>query len=161
MKWAQIGYARYRSKTWPPNTTVHFKRYAETRAGPQAADYDFHTDSSPSAGTHEYKCYLMSSLFGTWKYEYDGLPFYTFTNSGWKNVTGTHYQWVAEIWNKEDQMVGTTDAKCDFTECQYSVNWGTFQNASIATEDLYTSDASEWGIERVSATAFNVWDKNP
>ena len=58
-------------------------------------------------------------------------------------------------------MVGTSSAKCNFTDCQYSTNWGTFQSASIGTGDLHTDDSSEWGIERVSSTAFNVWDKNP
>lgn len=161
MKWAQIGYVRYRSKSGPQTTTVYYKRYTETKAGPLGADYEFHIDTPPASGTHEYKCYLISSLFGTWKYEYDGLPWWQFTRNGWKNVTGTHYQWSAEIWNKEDQMVGTATAKCDFTDCKYSLNWGTFQNANITSGDLYTSDPSEWGIERVSATAFNVWDKNP
>lgn len=159
-KWAQMGYLRYRSKTGG-SSTVYYKRYAETKAGPAPADYDMHLDSPPSSGTHEYKCYLISSLFGTWKYDYDGLPWYQFTHNGWRNVTGTKYQWVAEIYNKEDQMVGTASAKCDFTECKYSLNWGAFQNANIGTGDLHTDDASQWGIERVSATAFNVWDKNP
>lgn len=159
-KWAQLGYLRYRSKTGG-SSTVYFKRYAETKAGPNPADYDIYLDTPPGTGTHEYKCYLMSSLFGTWKFEYDGLPWYQYTHNGWKNVTGTYYQWVAEIYNKEDQMVGTASAKCDFTECAYSLNWGTFQDANIGAGDLHTDDASEWGIERVSATAFNVWDKNP
>lgn len=160
VKWAQCGYVRYRAATGQ-SSTVYFKRYAETRAGPNPADYDIHLDTAPATGAFEYKCYLTSSLFGTWNYEYDGLPWYQYTHNGWRNVTGTHYQWQGEIDNKEDQMVGTSTAKCDFTECQYSVNWGAFQNANITTGDLHTDDASEWGIERVSATAFNVWDKNP
>ena len=131
------------------------------RAGPQDADYQLFLDTPPGGGIHEYKCYLLSSLFGTWKYEYDGLPWHQFTHNGWRNVTGTNYQWITEIHNKEDQMVGTATAKCNYTDCQYSVSWGTFQNANIATGDLHTDDAAEWGIERVSATAFNVWDKQP
>jgi len=66
-----------------------------------------------------------------------------------------------EIDNKEDQMPGTASAKCNFTECMYALNWGSFQNANIRQRDLYTDDPNEWGIERVSATAFNIWDKNP
>lgn len=160
VKWGQVGYVRERARTGP-TTTVLYRRYAETKAGPAPADYDFHPGPTPEAGTHEYKCYLISSLFGTWKYDYDGLPWYQFTHNGWRNVTGTRYDYSAEIWNKEDQMVGTASAKCNFTECKYAVNWGAFQNASIATGDLHTDDAAEWGIERVSSTAFNIWDKNP
>lgn len=160
VKWAQLGYARYRARTGP-STTVFYKRYAETKWGPGGNDVDFHTDTPPSAGAHEYKCYLISSLFGTWKYDYDGLPWYQFTHSNWVNVTGTHYSYETEIFNKEDQMVGTATAKCNYTECKYSVNWGAFQNANITTGDLHTDDPTEWGIERVSSTAINVWDIIP
>ena len=55
-------------------------------------------------------------------------------------------------------MVGTATAKCNYTECKYIVSWGAFQNANIAVGDLYTDDPAQWGIERVSSTAFNVWD---
>jgi hypothetical protein len=157
-KWGQIGYARDREEGSP---AILVRRYAETKWGTGANDIDLFVESGVPSGTHEYKCYLLSRLFGTWKYEFDQLPFHTFTNDGWKNVTGTHYQWAGEIFNKEDQMVGTAAAKCNFTECQYSLNWGTFQNANIAQGDLHTDDSAEWGIERVSSTAFNVWDKNP
>jgi|GEM_PF-2103711 len=158
-KWGQMGYARDRIGV---STTVLVRRYAETRWGSGPFDFEiFFQDGIPS-GTHEYKCYLMSPLFGIWKYEYDGTSFHTTDNfPGWRNVTGTCYHWSTEIANKEDQMVGTTAAKCNFTECQYSASWGAFQNANITAIDLYTDDASAWGIERVSATAFNVWDKNP
>jgi hypothetical protein len=156
--WAQMGYRRLRSTG---STTILLHRYAETRWGSGVGEKDYFTETGVPSGTHEYKCYLLSSLFGTWKYEYDGLPFHTFTHNNWRNVTGTHYQYETEIFNKEDQMVGTAAAKCNYTECKYSVNWGTFQNANITSGDLHTDDPSEWGIERVSSTAFNVWDKNP
>jgi hypothetical protein len=160
VKWAQMGYVRYRPRG---STAVFFRYYAETKAGPNpATDYELYlSDEPPSEGTHEYKCYLISSLFGTWQYEYDGLWWHTYTHNGWNNETGTHYQWEAEILNKEDQMVGTPTAKCDFTQCQYAIYWGGFEDADIAVGDLHTDDPNEWGIERTSATGFNVWDKNP
>lgn len=157
-KWAQIGYTRERS---PGTTTVHRRRYAETKYGTGPLDVDIHLENNVPSGTHEYKCYLVSSLLGVWRYEYDGLPFHVFGHSGWRGVTGTHYQWDSEIFNKEDQLVGTSSAKCNFTECKYALNWGAFQNADIATGDLHTDDPIQWGIERVSATAINVWDKIP
>jgi hypothetical protein len=58
-------------------------------------------------------------------------------------------------------MVGTSSAKCDITDCQVSLNWTSFQSANILATDVKTSNANEWGIERVSATALNVWDKVP
>jgi hypothetical protein len=158
VKWAQTGYERRRDQGW---TTILFRRYAETKAGPAFDDYDFHTDEAPSAGTQRYKCYLISSLFGTWRYEYDGLLWWQFTRDGWKNVTGTDYQWEAEILSRQDQMVGTASEKCHFTECAYATIWGAFEDANISTGDLHTDDPNEWGIERTNATGFNVWDKHP
>ncbi|HUU82302.1 MAG TPA: hypothetical protein VM243_02255 [Phycisphaerae bacterium] len=158
-KWAQIGYGRYRLAG---ATTVYFRRYAEVQAGPNdTTDYViFHEDGVPT-GVHKYKCFLLSSLFGTWNFEYDDTPFFTWTHSGWKNVTGTDCQWAGEIFNKEDQMLGTAAAKCNFTDCQFSLNWGAFQNANIAEGEVTTDDPNEWGIERIGATAFDIWDINP
>ncbi len=159
VKWAQTGYSRRRLLN---STTVYVRRYAETRAGSNPAEYDlYYSDDPPGDGQHEYKCYLISSLFGTWRYEYDGILWHQWTHNGWKNETGTHYQWSGEIWHKENQMVGTADAKCDFTACQYASSYGVFQDADIAIGDLHTDDPNEWGIERTGATAFNIWDKKP
>lgn len=108
---------------------------------------------------HEYRCFLNSSLLGTWTYEIDAAPFRTFTHNGWQNVTGTHYHWAAEILNEQDQMVGTSSAKCNITECQVSLDWTAFQNANILATDLKTNNGDKWGIERVNATAINIWDK--
>lgn len=159
-KWGQIGYSRRRLRD---STTILVRWYAETKAGPDpTADYNIrYSDDPPSEGTHEYKCYLISSLFGTWRYEYDETLWYQWTHNGWKNETATDCQWSAEIWHKQNQMVGTPAAKCDFTECGYATNWGAFQDADIADGDLHTDDPNEWGIERTSGTAFNVWDKKP
>jgi len=58
-------------------------------------------------------------------------------------------------------MLGTAAAKCNFTDCQFSLNWGAFQNANIAEGEVTTDDPNEWGIERIGATAFDIWDINP
>ena len=158
VQWAQMGYGADREAGSQAIVEV---RYAETRWGPLEGERNYFTEETVPAGTHEYRCYLLSPLLGTWQYEYDGLPFHSFSHNNWKNVKGTECQYAGEIFNKEDQMVGTESAKCDFTQCQYSVNWGSFQNASIGTGDLHTDDETEWGIERVSSTAFNIWDKKP
>jgi hypothetical protein len=160
VKWIQIGYGRYRADTGP-STTVYYERYAETRAGPGPNDYDYKRGPTPDAGTHEYKCYLLSSLLNVVYYDYDGMAWYHWQHSGLRDWSGTDYQYEAEIWNREDQMVGTSSAKCNFTECKYAANWAMFENANITTGDVHTDDAAEWGIERVSSTAFNVCDKNP
>ena len=156
--WAQTGY------TWnrvSGSTTVNLNTYAETKYGPGPLDRDLHKGDSPGSGVHEYRCRLISSLFGTWEFEFDGLVWYYFTHDAWKGQTGTHYQYTAEIFNKEDQMVGVQAQKCDFTQCQYATNWGSFQDADITADSTHTDDPNEWGIERTSPTSFNVWDKKP
>ena len=108
-----------------------------------------------------YECRLLS-LTGTWFYEYDGLPWYDWSHNNWKNHTGSEYHWTAEIYNKEDDLVGTTGARCDFSDCQYRTGaGGSFQNANIAANDIDSDDEDEWGKEWVSPTSFRVWDKNP
>jgi hypothetical protein len=166
-KWIQMGYVRERSRFLPLTTAVKFQRYAETQAGPNVfTDYDFHADTAPASGIHEYRCRLVSSLFGTIMYEYDNTPFHSYTHNGWKDVKGTHYQYSAEILNRDDQMVGTSTAKCDFTDCMFQSNYGTFAGANLVQGtrpqgDFKSDDPKEWGIDRVSATAFDVWDKKP
>jgi hypothetical protein len=163
VKWGQTGYVKWRSQG---ASTVKRRVYAETKAGPNdLTDYEMWTydaePNQPSEGTHTYKCYVTSPISGKWRFEYDGLLIHKYTHNGWVNVLGTHYQWAAEIRNKEDQMVGTASAKCDFTECKFATNWQSFQDADIASSDLHTDDPNEWGIEFISATAFQVWDKKP
>jgi hypothetical protein len=157
--WAQMGYYRRRLAG---STTIFVERYAETRWGTGPNQYELRTFAGVESGTHEYLCYSAGQPFGTWFYYYDGEPIHQITKPELQGVTGTQYSYSTEIFNKEDQMVGTSSAKCNFTECQFSVNWQTFQNADIAgPQDLHTDDPAEWGIERVSSTAFNVWDVNP
>jgi hypothetical protein len=164
VKYAQVGYVRVRG--YPVPSPVKRRVYAETRAGPNnLTDYEWWTDENepnePSEGTHVYKCYLTSPISGKWQFQYDSGNLHDYTHSGWVNELGTAYQWTAEIWNWRDQMVGTASAKCDFTECKFATNWQTFQDAEIGAGDLHSDDVNEWGIERISATGFQVWDKKP
>lgn len=157
VKWAQTGYWRHRGGT--TGVTIHLHQYAETQAGPNPADYERFQQPGIPSGTHQYRCSLLSPLFGTWTYEIDELPFHTFTHNGWRDVQATHVQWMGEIFNKQDQMPGTATAKCDFTDCQVSTDYSSFQNAGIVISNVKTSNTNEWGSEYVSPTAFNIWDK--
>jgi hypothetical protein len=162
VKWGQMGYLRWREDG---SLIVKTRVYAETQAGPNMqTDYEkwyYNSEpNEPSAGTHAYKCYITSPISGRWNYDYDGANIHYFVHDGWKNVLGTQYQWQGEIHNKEDQMVGTATAKCDFTQCQFATNY-TFQDADIGSGDVHSDDLNEWGIERTSATGFNIWDKKP
>ncbi|MBN1843971.1 MAG: Ig-like domain-containing protein [Deltaproteobacteria bacterium] len=156
MIWAQTGYGRERNGG---STAIKTYRYAEMNGSGYKVNYD--NSNAPAEGaTHTYQCDLDKST-GKWTFSYDGTEWQTFSDNGWKNKTGTVAQWVGEIYNKEDDMPGTTDSKCSFTDCQYQCDGGAYQDTGFTVGDMITSDASEWGVERVSDTEFNIWDKNP
>jgi hypothetical protein len=161
-KWAQTGYVTFRNQGSP---TAHRNRYAETQAGPNPPDYDIEVGSPPLGFSHEYLCYLNGQVSGTWLFEYDGTPWHQFTHTGWQGVVGSHYQWVAEIDNKEDEMVGSAGAgnECAFLLLRYILNWGAWQQeTNIVAGDLRTDDPAQWGIQVDDFfIGFLVWDKNP
>lgn len=154
---AQFGYARDRLDGV---STTKTRRYAETIWGTGQFQGEYKVFPGVPSGTHEYLCYSAGRFFGTWFYYYDGEPIHQITKPELKGVTGNRYAYSTEIHNKEDDMFGTSTAKCNFTGCEFSVNWGTFQNAIITDEDLFSDDLSEWETRRVNSTAFNVWDVN-
>jgi hypothetical protein len=156
LKWAQVGVSRRRNAG---STAVIQYRKAEIQGDLYRINMD--TANAPAEGSvHEYKCELDKST-GTWTYYYDGTAWQTYTDNFWTTHLGTVAQWVGEIYNKEDGMPGTDGNKCNFTECQYKVDGGAYQDANWPASNITTDDASEWGVERVSASAINIWDKKP
>jgi len=156
-KWAQTGYRRIRNDG---STTYTKMRYTEMNGAVYKRKDD--TAGAPAEGTtHEYRIELDTAT-GTWDYLFDGTSWSTFLDNGWKDTSGSVVQWPGELVNKEDDMMGTSADKCNFTECQYRTTAkADFVDAGITATDLRTDDSSEWGIELVSGTAFNIWDKNP
>lgn len=156
LRWAQTGWGRERS---PGSASIKKYRYAEMKGDAYKVNYD--TANAPAEGsTHEYKCELDSST-GKWTFSYDGTAWENYTDNFWKGKMGTDVQWTGEIFNKEDDMPGTSGDKCNFTECQYCVDGKAFQDAKLVAADINSDDSSEWGAEHVSGTAFNIWDKKP
>ncbi len=134
-------------------------RYAEMNGSTYKVNYD--SANAPAEGsTHTYQCDLDKSN-GKWTFSYDGTKWQTYADNGWKNKTGDDMQYNGEIYNKEDDMPGTSANKCSFTECQYREQGKAYQDAGFAVGDIKSDDASEWGVERVSSKAFNIWDKKP
>jgi hypothetical protein len=158
-KWAQTGYIRRR---YAGSSTVYWRVYHEVKAGPNPADYHFSfKGSAPGAGSHSYQDWLNQGA-GKWYAYYDGgSPWDTFTHAGWKNDTGDYVQYAGEINIKESDLVGTADSKCRFASCQYRTAGNPWTDANIGDADCHTSDSKEWGITRVSGTAFDIWDVNP
>jgi hypothetical protein len=117
--------------------------------------------ATPSEGsTHTYRCELNKST-GQWAYYSDTSSWKTFTDAYWQNKLCDVVDYSGEIYNEEDDMAGTSGDKCNFTNCQYRRDGQAWQVAGITANDVSSSDSSEWGVERVSSSAINIWDKNP
>jgi len=156
LKWAQVGFSRRRNAG---SAAVIQYRKAEIQGDNYFIDMD--TANAPTEGsTHEWKCELDKAT-GKWSYFDNGTVWKTYTDNFWKSHFGTDIQWTGEILNKEDDMPGTSGDKCSFTECQYRLDGGAYQNAGITAGGVKSDDSSEWGSEHVSGTAFNIWDKKP
>jgi len=68
--------------------------------------------------------------------------------------------WAGEVDNLEDDMPGTSGNPCDFTGCQYKKYGDSYQPAGLTEADVDES-TDKWGSDRVSGTAFSIWDKEP
>jgi hypothetical protein len=157
LKWAQSGYGRERNYG---STAIATDLYSEVQGDDP---YYIRKEAAPAEGTaHEYKIQLDPAT-GQWSFYLDGgVPWDTHTDPFWKGKRGDNVQWTGEIHNTDDDMSGTSGDKCNFTECQYRVRGPlVYKDAGIPAGGPTTSDGSEWGAERVSATALDIWDKNP
>lgn len=164
-KWAQIGYRRRRINPQLPLD----RRYAEIKVTlGDAIDLDqVEPWPGPPLSNHEYACYLINPTLGNWTFEFDGIPWFTSTINypGWQNVTGTHADYHAEIWNKEDRMVGTENDKCSFTFCKAITQWGAWNPAVITVGDVNSRDRYLWDFDlgefATVTDDFRVWDVTP
>jgi hypothetical protein len=156
LKWAQVGFSRRRNAG---SAAIIQYRKAEIQGDSYFIDMD--TAHAPAEGSvHEWKCELNKAA-GKWSYYDDGTAFKTYTDNFWKSHRGQDVQWTGEVLNKEDDMPGTAGDKCSFTKCQYKVAGAGYVDAGIRAADVKSDDSSEFGAERVSGTAFNIWDKKP
>ena len=156
LKWAQCGWGRERNAG---STAIKSYRYAEMNGDNYKVNYD--TSHAPAEGSsHDYECNLDKAT-GKWTFLYDGTAWENFSDDFWKGKTGTDVQWTGEIFNKEDDMPGTSGSKCSFTKCKYHVEGAAYRDAGLVAGDVRSDDSGEWGAEHVSGTAFNIWDKSP
>lgn len=155
-KWAQVGFTRRRNEG---STTIIQYRKAEV----QGETYNLMTDTkhAPAEGaTHEHRCELDRET-GAWSFYDDGELWHTYADAAWEGAAGSSASWTGEVLNREDDMPGTEGDKCVFTECQYRAGGGEYQDAGIEESHLGNDDSDELGVERVSGTAINIWDRRP
>jgi hypothetical protein len=170
-KWGQIGITRRRNAG--SAAVTQYLKY-EVQAGPAPADY--HLEQAPGfpaiGTTQEYEC-VVDPATGRWEFFVAGVSKFTFTRPGWISETGTRVDYTAEVYDLGSQMPGTTGSKCHFTGCQFKIgtptsssssSWvaaGAYVPAGLVAGDCTVTDATEHGCDFVSATALDVWDKNP
>jgi hypothetical protein len=165
-KWAQMGYHRSRGYVpGVPVTQIVKRVYAETKWGPGATDIDIHSPSSAIllSGNRTYTVSFNNPTFGGWQFWYPDTKelFHQFTNAGWAGVDANRYDYAAEIWNTKDHMVGDDSNKALWDQCEFEVGGGGYEPTTFAAGDVFSSDSNQWGIQRLSAQSFEVWDKVP
>ena len=156
MHWAEMGYER---KRWGGSTQIKTYLYVRMHGDTSHSNYD--DANAPGEGSsHSYNCELDKST-GKWTFYYDGSYYIDFTDTYWQSNMGGQAVWQGEIYHTENDMAGTSGNKCNFTNCQYKQDGGSYQSAGLNAGDLHSSDSSEWGAEYVNVGAFNIWDKDP
>lgn len=150
--WAQTGWSRYNRVDEP---YVVVKKYAEISNGD---DIDA-VNASMNLTTHNYKCQLTDSTDGHWNYYLDNEYWWNFERNYWINETGNRVQFAGEIWNLEDDMPGINSDRCVFSTLKYYN--GSWQNTNLTDNDVWSDDDTKWGVNRVSGTQFEIWDKSP
>lgn len=124
-KWAQVGYLRHRSL--PPlinDQTVHYKTYYEIRSGPGGVNRVVKFFPQPLAGDRLYECFLLIPATGRWFFVIDEEGYDDQIGTGWAGEKGNQVQYMAELHNAQDDMVGRASTKCKWSECVISVNNG-------------------------------------
>jgi len=154
--WAQTGWTRYNRAEEVNGSYVLEKRYAEISNG--ADDIDA-VNASMNLTTHNYKCQLTDSADGRWNYYLDNEYWWNFEKNYWINETGNRVQFAGEIWNLEDDMPGINSDRCVFSALKYYD--GSWQNTNLTDDDMWSDDDTKWGVNRVSGTQFEIWDKSP
>lgn len=154
-KWGEAGYDRRRSVG---STTIKNHRYAWVEGS--GSWYEFDDVNAPGEGTsHSYKCELDKST-GEWMFYFDGTPWISHTDSYWKHP-GDAVVYQGEIYHIENDMPGTSSNECNFTNCRYKKDGGSYQSAGLAAANVLSSDPNEWAAEYVDPNSFNIWDKYP
>jgi hypothetical protein len=154
--WAQSGFGRERQAG---SAVIKAYRYAEMMGKSYKVKYD-NANAPGDNSDHIYEC-VLDGKKGQWTYYQDGKKWQVFADAGWKNLTGESAQWTGEIYNAEDDMSGTSSAKCEISECQIKLQGKEYESPKLTADEVNSGDAAEWGAERISEDALNIWDANP
>lgn len=153
--WSEAGYDRRR---FGGSTTIKTHRYVWVEGS--GSWYEFDDPNAPSGGTsHSYKCELDKST-GEWTFYFDDTAWISHTDTYWKHAGASALYW-GEIYHVENDMPGTSSFKCNFTNCRYKIDGGSYQSAGLTAANVISDDLNEWGAGYVDPNSFNIWDKYP
>ncbi|MCX6828288.1 MAG: hypothetical protein NT002_03255 [candidate division Zixibacteria bacterium] len=159
-EWAQMGYGMERDSAF--GDAIFPFKYCEVKGAEitPTAWYDRVDYPQPS----QYHIYAseLDPTDGTWLFKYDGVIFRSIPDEFWINKFGEAIGWSAEILNFEDDMVGTTYEKCEFTTCGYkTVNDQNYLNPYFQDYEPYSDEPLEWIIMRTGDNSILIYDNNP
>ncbi len=153
--WVQGGYVKIR-----PNGQKDIKQqvYLEI-SSPRVVMY---LDPMPADGVQQiYNLTFVDPVAGLWRLTYgdEVLPAYI-SNALWKNNLGIEIEYMAERYNEEDTIPGTTDKRCSFNNCVYFVaSTPDPQATRFGAGTALNEDPVSFGLDNKAADAFDVWQK--
>ncbi len=171
-KWGQIGITRRRNAG--SAAIVEYLKFEVMAGAVRATDYHLRQEPGfPAIGTtQEYEC-VVDPATGRWEFFVGGVSKHTFIHAGWINEIGDRVDYTAEIYDLGSRLPGTAASKCHITVCKYKqgtptssssssgLTPGAYVDAGLVAANVSVTDAAEHGATWVSATALDVWDKNP
>jgi hypothetical protein len=171
-KWGQIGITRRR--TSGVAAVVEYLKFEVSAGLARPADYYRRQEPGfPAVGTtQEYEC-VVNPATGRWEFFVAGVSKDTFTHAGWVNETGDRVDYTGEVFDLGSQMAGTAASKCHITACKFKqgvptssssssgLAAGAYVDAGLVAANIDVTDLTEHGAAFVSATAVDIWDKNP
>jgi hypothetical protein len=161
--WAQLGFKRFRFSGAEAITYTQYYEVASDPTGNDNTKYENSMDPGvPPTGTHNYRCELHR-VNGSWHFYFDAAEHVSApgTWGPWINKSAQKADWTGEIRNQEDQMPGTVDEKCMFTDCKYTLVTTTVVDANFNVFNFATDDANQWQFELTGADSFSIWDTTP
>ena len=114
-----------------------------------------------TSGTHTYTVeYDIPAK--TWYFTAGDWTFDSYYAPGWPvdGKYGMVAKFFGEVMNKQDDMPGTPDDRCDYGSCGVKLKDGNWYMTNFDDSDI-SGDNEEYGIQRISETAFQIWDKHP
>lgn len=106
---------------------------------------------------------LLDHSNGLWSFYINNIhmPGDIPTTSQFGGYRCDNYFFESEIWNYEDDMVGSVQDSCSISNCAYQELGGQFQPIQFNSWDTFLpTNNNEWGIYRPENDSLVIWDKD-